>query len=59
MVRKTERTDAQLSDMERSDADILVCKTCAQTFSSLELISAHLMEVHDEDGLATEVPEAS
>ena len=32
-----------MSDTERSDAEILVCKTCAQTFTSLDLMSTHLM----------------
>jgi hypothetical protein len=38
--------------MERSDAEILVCETCAQTFSSQEIMVTHVTEVHDEDPLS-------
>jgi hypothetical protein len=44
-----------MSEMERSDHDVLVCKLCAQTFSSEEMVFTHLLEGHDEDGLASEV----
>jgi hypothetical protein len=48
-----------MSELERSDADVLTCKLCAQTFSSEEMVFTHLLEGHDEDGLASEVQEAS
>ncbi len=50
----------QMSEMEPEPSDplILICRTCAQTFSSREMLSAHLMEVHGEEGLASEVPES-
>jgi hypothetical protein len=48
-----------MSEMERSDVDVLVCKVCAQTFPSEEMIFTHLLEGHEEDGLVSEVQEAS
>jgi hypothetical protein len=39
-----------MSEIERSDADVLVCKVCAQTFPSEEMISTRLLEGHEEDG---------
>jgi Zinc finger, C2H2 type len=41
-------------ETQAGDAEVAVCHMCGQTFSSQEMLSKHLMDAHDDEGLVSE-----